>query len=182
MNRLQVAALLTTLVDQLRERGGWCGETHIQKSVFVAQELAGVPLGFDFILYKHGPFSFDLRDELTSLRADGLLKMEPQPIPYGPKFKATDSARALQQRFPKTLRKHRQALEFVAENLANKQVDQLERLATALYATIERPDDDSHEQASWINERKPHVSVDEALEALQEVDSLVSEFHELENA
>jgi len=42
------------------------------------QDLMRVPLELEFILYKHGPFSFDLRSELTSLRADELVKLEPQ--------------------------------------------------------------------------------------------------------
>lgn len=176
MNRLQIAALLTYLVHRMRHHGSWCGETHVQKAAYVAQHLAGVPLGFDFILYKHGPFSFDLRDELTSLRADGLLQLEPQPFPYGPKFKITDSARKLQQKFPKTIKKHEHALEFVAKRLADKQVDELERLATAIYAKSNLPDKDDHERAAWINQKKPHVSIDEALAALAEVHQLEKEF------
>ena len=176
MNRLQIAALLTHLVRRMRHHGNWCGETHVQKAAYVAQQLAGVPLGFDFILYKHGPFSFDLRDELTSLRADSLLHLEAQAFPYGPKFKITDNARKLQQKFPKTINKHADALEFVAEKLADKQVDELERLATALYAKSNFPDQDDHERAAWINQKKPHVSLDEALAALAEIDELEGEF------
>ncbi len=176
MNRLQVAALLTKLVRSMRHHGSWCGETHVQKAAYVAQQLAGVPLGFEFILYKHGPFSFDLRDELTSLRADGLLQLEPQPFPYGPKFKMTETARRLQQRFPKTVTRYENALGFVASKLANKQVDDLERLATALYAKSEFTDKDDQQRAAWINQKKPHVTIDEALAALAEVDELKEEF------
>ena len=177
MNRLQVAALLTHLIHRMRDHGSWCGETHVQKSTYLAQQLAGVPLGFDFILYKHGPFSFDLRDELTSLRADGLLHLEPQRFPYGPKFKITDDAHRLQRKFPKTIKKHLDALEFVAERLAEKQVDELERLATALFAKSYFGDMDDHERAAWINQKKPHVSVDDALGALAEVDELERELN-----
>jgi len=70
MDRLRRAALLTQLIERLRRRGSWCGETHVQKATLFLQDLTRIPMGFDFILYKHGPFSFDLRDELTSLRAD----------------------------------------------------------------------------------------------------------------
>lgn len=176
MNRLQIAALLTDLVQRLRDNGSWCGETHVQKSVYVAQQLAGVPLGFEFILYKHGPFSFDLRDELTSLRADGLLVLEPQSFPYGPKFTITDNAQELQQRFPKTLTKYENLLDFVATKLADKQVDELERLATALFAKAEFPGQSDHERAVWINKKKPHVDIDAALAALEEVEELEEEF------
>ncbi len=180
MDRLQTAVLLTYLVDQMRARGGWCGETHIQKAAYVVQQLGGVPLGFDFILYKHGPFSFDLRDELTSLRADGQLLLEPQPFPYGPKFKSTEAAHELRERFPKTLAKHKAPLDFVARKLAAKQVDELERLATAFFAQAAYPDDKNSERASWIHQMKPHVSFEEATDALREVDSLNAEFKEPE--
>jgi len=56
MDRLQKAALITRLLQNLRSKHSWCGETHIQKAAFFAQELMEVPLGFEFILYKHGPF------------------------------------------------------------------------------------------------------------------------------
>lgn len=176
MNRLRVAALLTDLIGRIRAKGSWCGETHIQKSTYFAQQLAALPLEFDFILYKHGPFSFDLRDELTSLRADGLLLLEPQPFPYGPKFRATDNALELQQRFPKTLAKYGNTLEFIATKLADKQVDELERLATALYAKRNFPDKDDHERAAWIHDKKPHMDIDAALAALAEVDEFEEEY------
>lgn len=82
MERLAREAVLLSLVEKLRQAGSWCGETHVQKATYFLQEVAGVPLGFPFILYKHGPFSFDLRDELTAMRADGFLTLEPRD-PYG---------------------------------------------------------------------------------------------------
>ena len=71
MNRLQRAAVLLTLLEQLQARGSWCGETHVQKSVYFLQDLLQVPLGFEFVLYKHGPYSFDLNDEITAVQLHG---------------------------------------------------------------------------------------------------------------
>jgi len=42
------------------------------------------------VLYKHGPFSFDLSDELASMRADALLEWEIKPEPYGNALKTTN--------------------------------------------------------------------------------------------
>ena len=135
MDRLPQAAIVTKLAELLRHYGSWCGETHIQKAMYLLQELLEVPTGFDFILYKHGPYSFDLGDELTSLRADGLLAPEPQTVPYGPRFAATPVAGCLHASFPKTLAKYADSIEFVAKALGGKRVDELERVATALYVT-----------------------------------------------
>lgn len=76
MNRMKRSALLTKLVQRLRDEGSWGGETHVQKVTYFLQELMEVPLDFDFILYKHGPYSFDLHDEIAALRGDGLLTFE----------------------------------------------------------------------------------------------------------
>ena len=100
------------------------------RATFFAQELTKIPLGFDFILYKHGPFSFDLRDELTALRADGLLKLEMQ-WPYGPRISPTQQGEYIKSLYPMTLKKYETAVAFVANRLSDKDVIELERLATA---------------------------------------------------
>jgi hypothetical protein len=102
MDRLKRAALMTRLLQNLKDKGSWCGETHTQKATFFVQHLMDVPLGFEFILYKHGPFSFDLRDELTSLRADGLIRLVPR-WPYGPTIMPTELAKKLQNNYQRTL-------------------------------------------------------------------------------
>src|ERR1700730_6421073 len=134
MNRLARAALLTRLVQDLRQRGSWCGETHIQKSTYLLQDLMKVPLGLEFILYKHGPFSFDLRDDLTGLRADELIKLEPH-WPYGPRVEPTDRCEYIQKIFSKTVDRYADSISFVADKLSHRGVADLERLATAFFVT-----------------------------------------------
>jgi len=87
-------------VQALWDKGSWAGETHIQKAAYFLQELFGVPLGFRFMLYWYGPFPFDLRDELTGLRGDGLLCLRPQQ-PYGTRYEPTDRAEYVQGFPPK---------------------------------------------------------------------------------
>lgn len=172
MNRIQKAAVLARLVDRLRENKSWTGETHLQKGVFVLQELLRVPLGFDFMLYKHGPFSFDLRDELSTLRADYILDLEVQSPPYGPKFRTTDSGREIQRRHPKTLGQYDGQIDFVAKVLGSNGVAELERLATALYVTLEDGEAPVAERARRLNEVKPHVPLPEAYEAVEKLDEI----------
>src|SRR5438874_1611684 len=103
MKRLQRAAVLASLIEELRAHESWCGETHIQKNVYVLEELLDVGLEFEFILYKHGPYSFDLADELLELRADRLVEPEPPKPPYRPRLKLTESGRRLLETYPKTV-------------------------------------------------------------------------------
>ena len=172
MKRLQRAVVIASLIQEMKDRGSWCGETHVQKAVFFLQELLEVPTDYDFILYKHGPFSFDLRDEVTDFRAIGILKLQPMPFPYGPSLRVTSAANELTERYPKTLKKFKNRIDFVAEALGNKGVAQLERLATALHVMINTDLETPDSRSQYINKLKPHVSLDLALAAVHDVDEL----------
>lgn len=177
MKRQQRIAVVAELVDRLKEHGSWCGETHIQKAVFVLQELLRVFLGYDFVMYRHGPYSFDLRDELSSMRAGGLVKLQARMPPYGPSIITTPEAAVLKERFPKTLGAHRERIAFVARTLGDKGVVELERLATALYVTDKREDGRQSvtERAKKVNKLKPHVELVLAKQAVEDIDRLASE-------
>jgi len=174
MERMKKAGLLTRLIEELRNNGSWCGETHVQKATFFVQELTRIPLGFDFILYKHGPFSFDLRDELTALRADGLLKLEMQ-WPYGPRISPTQQSEYIKSLYPMTLKKYETAVEFVANRLSDKGVIELERLATAFYVSRLEEETSVEERATRLTSLKPHISQEDARGALQATDKIAAE-------
>ena len=180
MERLQRDAVILSLIENLRTKGSWCGETHIQKATYFVQELLRVPLEFEFVLYKHGPYSFDLSDELTAMRADALLKLQPQQPPYGPSFIHGIGSKLIKKRYPKTLKKYNPMVKFVANKLGDKGVTELERLATALYVTREIETDNSIEaRAQCIHKLKPHVSLDEARDAVNVVDNFIEESRDL---
>jgi uncharacterized protein YwgA len=176
MKRLQRAALLTELIAQMRDKDSWCGETHVQKATYMLQDLLGVELGYDFTLYKHGPFSFDFRDELGELVSDGLIRYVPQMPPYGPRIAVQDdAAERIREMYPKTLARHRDKIEFVAEKLDARGVVDLERLATALYVTNNAPNAPAEERARMLSLLKPHVPEPAALHAVQELDEIRGE-------
>ena len=175
MNETQKDVVLLSFIECLKDQGSWCGETHIQKGTYFLQELTGVPLSFDYILYKHGPYSFDLKTETTSLLADGLLAIKPRP-PYGPSMRYGENAVSLLERYPKTRELYRAQAEFVAERIGKLDVNGLERLATALYVTRrDLPNGNVKERAARIHELKPHVTCDLAHDAVIEVDDLIKE-------
>jgi uncharacterized protein YwgA len=181
MKRLQQDSVIIELAERLREHGSWCGETHIQKATYFLKTLFDQDLDFEFLLYRHGPFSFELRDELLSMRADGLLRLEPAN-PYGPRLSTTDAAGELRATYPRTLGRRRQAIEFVANKLGPKDVNQLERVATALYVTIHEPDATVAMRAQEIRELKPHISEARAIAALEEVDALLADARQVQAA
>jgi hypothetical protein len=174
LNRLAQEAVLAGLARRLHEQGSWSGETHIQKAAYLLHELTDVPFDFEFILYKHGPFSFELRDELASMRADRLLERQPQPAPYGPRILVTDRGRELEQRLGRTMERYGPRLDWVAQQLGPKNVLDLERLATALWITRQHPQTDDESRATELTQIKPHVHRDAALTAVREIDELLA--------
>ncbi len=180
MNRIKRTMVISTLAEELRKNGSWCGETHLQKAVYFLQEMLRVPLGFQFVLYKHGPFSFDLRDELTAMRADGLLVLVPRRYPFGPSLAPTKRSEELQRQFPVTLSRYQRLVSFVATELGNKGVSELERLATALYVTLDDPcTHDREVRGNMISTLKPHISVDDGVIAVDAVDEIIRRSDEL---
>jgi len=173
MDRLQKAAVLTELMVRLRAKGSWCGETHVQKAVYFLQQVLGVPTEFEFILYKHGPYSFDLAEDLTALRADYLMEWDHRSPGYGPKLVPTPTSAELRTRYPVTLARYTRPLEFVARAFGAKGVTELEKLATALYVTREIGESaGAAERAKRLHALKPHVSPADALAAVQEFDRI----------
>jgi hypothetical protein len=179
VNRLAQDAVLISLTRRLRERGSWAGETHIQKATYLVRELLEVPVDFNFILYKHGPFSFELRDELGTMQSDQLIAREAQPPPYGPRLTTTHRGEELEERFPRTMQKYGPRLDWIADQLSNSRVIELERLATAMWVTRQLGENASVQaRAEAVNELKPHVPVEIATKAVQKIDALRSEARE----
>jgi uncharacterized protein YwgA len=171
MDRFKQAALLSALAENLRKKGSWCGETHLQKATYFLQELQKVPVGFEFILYKHGPFSFELRDALTKMRSDGLFELH-QQWPYGPSLIPTQKSKHLRLQYSKTLEKFQRQLTFVADQLGKQNVSELEKLATALYIRVEASSKSETQRAKYLHTLKPHVSIDDSLEAVKAVEGI----------
>lgn len=172
MNRLQKATVISMLAERLREKGSWAGETHLQKAAYFLQEAAKVPLDLHFVLYKHGPFSFDLRDVLSELSDEDLLVVEPQPAPYGPKFHVTEVGRSNIERHPKTAERYGDRVEKVAEFVGSRGAASLERVATAFMLLQESLESKDEEIASEIVKIKPHVTMAAATAAVEEVRKL----------
>ena len=163
------------LVESMEAQGSWCGETHIQKAVYFLETAMHVDLGFEFILYKHGPFSWDLRSELTEVRADSMLQLVSQ-YPFGPQFVFTEAGKATLDANRELINPLGAQIAAVTGFLQGAGVSELERLATALYVTAEGVGDGSvMQRASEIHRLKPHITVDIATDAITRVDGFLKE-------
>lgn len=164
-------ALLGHLVSQLRTVGNWCGETHVQKTVYVLQTACQVSMGYSFVLYKHGPYSFDLKLDTTRLLGRRMLKQEPSAPPYGPRLRATTIMSNHVARHHEAIGRYSKDITRVVHFVSNRGVAELERLSTALYVTVRNEEESIEFRAKRIHEMKPHVSVELATEAVKELDA-----------
>ena len=160
--------IIGELVRSLREHQGWAGETHLQKTLYFLQELLQIPLGYDFVLYKHGPYDFDLHDELGGMLSNSILALEHKP-PYGPRFRVDEIGEKLIHQRKTDIELYTQRIKFIAETLSKKDIRELERLGTALLLKREFSDLDQATLASKIVQVKPHVLLNLAIDAVREV-------------
>ena len=171
LSTLEQHALVVRTAEILRNHGSWAGETHVQKSLFFLQQLLGVPLDYRFTLYKYGPYSFDLRDDLGRMRAYGFLQLESRP-PYGPSYIPGRLGEKLLNHCGAAIARYVPQVNFIADSLNTADSRQLERFATALFVGIEHPNYSQRELVEKIISLKPHINSGQALEALGFVDRL----------
>jgi hypothetical protein len=174
MNQLVQEAVLVGLSRRLRKKGSWTGETHLQKAAYLLSELRSVDFDFDFILYKHGPFSFELRDELAHMRAEGLIRSVVPDPRYGPQLLATQAGEKLENLLGQMTERYGPALDWVADTLGGRDVMDLERLATAMWMTRKGPGP-IKARAEAVVKVKPHISLDDAISSVEEIDRFLAE-------
>ena len=167
-------AFVARLVEKMRENHGWAGETHIQKAMYFLHSMFKVPVSYQFELYKHGPYSFNLHDDLGRMQANRILDIEPQR-PYGPSFGLGSLGTISIQRGRNAIEIYEHRIAFVAESLGLEDVRTLERYATALYVRDESPDSDREALAVRITELKPHIQQDDAIKAVESVRRIETE-------
>lgn len=173
MDRLERAALLLRLLEELHKQGSPCGQVHLQKAVYFAQGLMDIPLGFRFVLYRHGPFSFDLRDECTALRADHLLRFG-SIQPWGAEYEPTDRKEYLDGIYRDRVDRYSESIAFVAGTIGDKGGAELERLGTALFVTLdERTGSTAEDRSSRVTDLKPHIPTDKARMAVEKIDGII---------
>lgn len=168
MDNLIRWSILLELISELKKAGSWCGETHIQKSTFFLEEMLSVPLDLDFIMYKYGPYSFYLSDDLTALRAYHYITLIPQD-PYGVTYSLKDEENKLKKFYKKDIKKYSKQISSTAALFGKKTVVELEKLATAFFIYKKENLEDVNTIAKRLNEIKPHVTIQDAEKAADEI-------------
>ena len=166
-------AFILAVVERLCAHGSWTGRTHVQKALSLVSEAAGASLPFTFVLYKHGPYSFDLAAELQQMKSYGALVSEARS-PFGETIRLGATAAFVKQQ-SSLAGTEEIAVQRVCEFIGTKGVSELERLATAAWIRSRENIRDSAQVAARLNALKPHVSKESAIQADFELGKLLSQ-------
>lgn len=161
--------LIGGVIRALRQRDSWTGETHIQKTCYVAKIVEHVPFESEFILYKHGPYSFDLSSSLGHMRAQRIISVTPQT--FGSTFDVVEGIwLALERASSNIYESYADQIGSICDVLAKKKVAELERIVTAIYVFVNFPDMSLDQMAHKLAELKPHINSRQAVDAFEEAE------------
>lgn len=154
-------------IEQLQKSGSWTGKTHVQKSLYLVQALTRVAVPFEFVLYMHGPYSFDVEEELAQMKSYTAIEIAPVPA-YGVIIRPGNMAPYVKDKANLTAEEE-SAIERVCRFVGNKRVAELEKTATAAWIRTKEHRISPVDVANRLNELKPHIPVASAKIAYEQL-------------
>jgi uncharacterized protein YwgA len=168
------AGLVLEMIAQSNHVGGWCGDSYIQKVSYIAKAVLNMPLSVPFVLYKRGPYSFELKSLLLEMRASRLVMLVPDGH-YGPSFVIIDNI--LTQRLRTNVSQYSASVARLVKDLSRKSIADLEAFSTAIMfwgSQQNNPD----KYVDELNRLLPSLSRSDAAATVEEA----HEFLKLEHA
>jgi hypothetical protein len=165
-------AFIIATVGALQDHEGWSGRTQLQKSLFLLKALTDVDVPFQYVLYKHGPYSFDLEEELVQVRSYAAVRVNPIPA-YGVTLELDKNADYVRRKAPLNA-VELQEIGRICAFAAPKNVTALERIATAVWVRRQEGITEPYAVSQRVHVLKPHVSVEEAAAADAEAMTLLA--------
>ncbi len=181
MDRLWKARLVSDVVEALRENGSWTAESHVQKCTYMVKELFDTEVPFCFVPYKHGPFSFELRDEIGRLLATRVLISEPAR-PYGPRIRARFESVNLRRQLDRVNHGLSEQIDFVAGKMGEMSASDVGLLATGILVLKEQGSLEISPQEPLVRFRslKPAVEEKTCIEYISRAHRLLQDVRELD--
>jgi hypothetical protein len=161
-------AFILEVIEGLHRQGSWTGKTHVQKALSLLRDKGEVNVPFGFVLYRHGPYSFDIQAELDEMRSYGAIEVEPNMQGYGVVLRSGNMAEFVKKQ---TLLNHMEikAIEDVCAFVDGRNVIELERIATASWIRKQEHYKTPEEVVNRLVQLKPHVPKSDAEKADNQV-------------
>ena len=153
-------ALILAMIEELKANSSWTGKTHVQKAMFLVREATSVDNPFEFVLYKHGPYSFEIENELEQMKSYGAISSTPQ-AGYGVVLQPGENAGFIKKNAALS-DAEREAIRSIAKFVGSKNVVDLEKEATAVWIRNREGVVDTRKVAERMHGLKPHISTADA--------------------
>ena len=147
MSDLNRYAIVLEAVRSLNAAASWTGKTHVITTLYIVSTKVRLP--FEFVLYKHGPYSFDTNDAIESMSAVGLLSLTATP-PYGVQLRPGRFERVLDATILN-------AVDSAVKLIGKSKVQDLEAIATSVWVISHCGEERAEEIAKKVAELKPHL-------------------------
>ncbi|WP_457591089.1 hypothetical protein [Geoglobus sp.] len=144
--------MILQAIEELNKVGSWSGNTHIQKTIELAQSLVEEDI-YAFTLHHYGPFSFELREDLDALVGAGFVKK--QTDEYGYHYTLTEKGRKYLEK-NKPDENVRTAIARISERFGKSSTLILELISTIDYVTKKFDAKTDEEVAKIVKRLKPH--------------------------
>lgn len=151
-------ALILEVIRALNNQKSWTGKTHLQKALFLLSLNHPEGVDFRFVLYKHGPYSFDVEAELAKMQLYGAVEIVPDDR-YGVNLKPGRGERQIPEPVVNQLLEKIDSneIERACEEVAGLNVGELEALSTAAWVVKREGVHEKEAAATRILELKPHL-------------------------
>jgi len=137
-----------------------------------------VDLEYEFVLYKHGPYSFDLATDIASLKGAHIVEFVIPVQGYGPTVQLTPVGAKIFDGMRGFVQPFLLKIKFIADWFGPHDVRVLERLATAFYVKKQNPSEEASALATRIRGLKPHISEPDALAAIRQLNEKLGALRE----
>jgi hypothetical protein len=160
-------AYVLAIADCLHAHGSWTGKTHVQKALSLLRDRQEVDVPFDFVLYRHGPYSFEVESAIEEMRSYGAIEIEPVPG-YGVVLKRGPMAGYVMDK-GQLSQNEIEAINQVCAYVDGRNVLELERLATASWIRVRENVRSAPEVVKRLISLKPHIGAEDAEKADRDI-------------
>lgn len=175
-------ALIAELAQRLQAQPSQFGKTSLQKMIYLLQELKGVPIGYQFCLYTHGPFAAQILGDLDLVEALGAVKVQYIISGFGGyQISPGNECESIRCKASEFLKENEEAIDEVVNEFGKYSAKDLELRSTIVYLDRDvkrsKKDLSRHGFVGLVKKIKPRFSeetISKALEELQNKDYLVT--------
>ena len=159
-------AIMAAVIHQMSQARRDIGKIQLQKLLYFLQNGLGVPLDYRFVMHHYGPYSVQIEDNLSIVRAVGAAQVSVDPEGYG--YHITPGETDITA-WTELVRPHAESISRVVETLGGHDAARLELLATIHFVRSLRRTTTVEDVLAEVRSLKPKFSVDYIRSAYREL-------------